>query len=106
MNFWWFRKGVALFGRCFSKLKNWGIAMMKSGRGAIAIFVLLVGLAGVSSRVQAQATGTSLNGTVTDTSGGIVAGASLKLIDTRTNNSYSAQTTSTGGYRFVDVAPG
>jgi len=81
--------------------------MMKLGRSAIAVFALLVGFLAVLGQVQAQATGTaSLNGTITDTSGGIIAGASLKLVDTRTNNSYTAQTNSTGGYRFVDVAPG
>jgi Carboxypeptidase regulatory-like domain/TonB dependent receptor len=80
--------------------------MMKFGRGAIAIFALLVGMLLGSGRSEAQTGTASLNGTVTDTSGATVAGASLTLVDTRTNTSHSAQSGKDGGYRFVDIAPG
>src|ERR1700677_546751 len=80
--------------------------MMKFGRGTIAIFALLVGMLLGSGRSEAQTGTASLNGTVTDTSGATVAGASLTLVDTRTNTSHSAQSGKDGAYRFADVAPG
>jgi len=84
--------------------------MTKLGRCAAAILTMLVlGLVFMSSPLGAQqgAVGTaSLNGTVTDPSGATIAGAALKLVDTRTNNTYTAQSGKDGGYRFVDIPPG
>lgn len=79
--------------------------MIKLRGSAIAIFALLLGLFFISGRTQAQGSA-SLNGTITDQSGGSVAGASLKLVDTRTGTTYTAQTGKDGGYKFVDVPPG
>ena len=70
---------------------------------AIALTILL----GMPRAVAAQGTASaSMNGTITDTSGATVPGATIKLTDTRTNTSYTAQTASDGGYRFVDLPPG
>jgi Carboxypeptidase regulatory-like domain/TonB dependent receptor len=81
--------------------------MMKLGRVAVGVFALLVGLVSASSRVQSQGIGSaSLNGTVTDSSGAVVTGAGLTLVDTRTNTTYTAQSGKDGGYRIVDIPPG
>ena len=77
---------------------------MRLGR---SVGVLLVVLAFLTVPFVAHAQGlASLNGTVTDASGGIVPGAAVKLTNTRTNATFTAQTASDGGYKFVDVPPG
>jgi hypothetical protein len=48
----------------------------------------------------------SVTGTVTDTTGATVPGASVTLLDTRTNTSYFAKTASDGSYRIENVPPG
>jgi Carboxypeptidase regulatory-like domain/TonB dependent receptor-like, beta-barrel len=48
----------------------------------------------------------SLTGTITDTAGASVPGATIKLQDTRTGNIYTATTGSDGNYRLVDLPPG
>jgi Carboxypeptidase regulatory-like domain/TonB dependent receptor len=47
-----------------------------------------------------------LAGTVTDNSGGAVADATVKLVNTRTGNHYEMKTNATGYYRLVQLAPG
>ncbi|HTZ76110.1 MAG TPA: TonB-dependent receptor [Candidatus Aquilonibacter sp.] len=53
-----------------------------------------------------QAASASLNGTVTDASGATIPNATVKLQNTQTGTTYSAQTASDGGYRFSDLPPG
>ena len=77
----------------------------KLGRSVIVIFALLVVLFFISGRTQAQSTA-SLTGTVTDTTGAAVAGADVKLTDTRTATEHDAKTGGDGTYRFVDLPPG
>ena len=48
----------------------------------------------------------SLTGIVTDETGAVVQGASVELLDSRTNKSYKTTTNSVGAYTFVKVAPG
>ncbi len=48
----------------------------------------------------------SLTGIVTDKSGGVVSGASLKLTDTRTDAAYATKSASDGSYKFAKLAPG
>ncbi|MGA3293286.1 MAG: TonB-dependent receptor [Candidatus Acidiferrales bacterium] len=79
--------------------------MIKLGRSAIAIFALLVGLFFISGRIQAQGMA-SLTGTISDTAGAAVPGASVKLQDTRTGTNYFAKTAGDGSYRLVDLPPG
>ncbi len=77
---------------------------MKLGRSVRAVLVLLVFL---TTPFIAKAQGlASLNGTVTDSTGGTVAGATIKLTDTRTNATFTTQASIDGGYRFVDLPPG
>ncbi|MGA7906640.1 MAG: carboxypeptidase-like regulatory domain-containing protein [Candidatus Sulfotelmatobacter sp.] len=68
----------------------------------VAVFTLV--LAG-PTRLTAQEVA-SLTGVVTDTSGAVVSGASVKLVDTKTNTKYETTTNSVGGYTFLKLLPG
>ena len=71
------------------------------------VAVLLALLATCSSVVSAQGTGTaSITGTVTDQSGSVLPGASVKVTDTRTNTDYFAKTSGDGTFRITDLPPG
>ncbi len=48
----------------------------------------------------------SLTGVVTDSSGAVIRGASVVLVDTATNSTYEATTSSTGAYTIPSVRPG
>jgi Carboxypeptidase regulatory-like domain/TonB dependent receptor len=48
----------------------------------------------------------SVTGLVTDTSGAVVPGADIKVVDTKTNTTYLGKTGSDGTYRIVDIPPG
>ena len=54
----------------------------------------------------AQSTGGRIRGTVTDPSGGAVAGATVTLINESTNTKREAQTSATGEYLFLEVPVG
>src|SRR5215831_10896353 len=54
----------------------------------------------------AQAVFGSLVGNVTDSSGGTIAGAAVKIILTQTNESRAAMTNSVGDYTFSTLTPG
>src|SRR5271157_2230107 len=54
----------------------------------------------------AQSTGGRFRGTVTDESGGTVAGAKVTLINEGTNVSREVQTSGTGAYLFLEVPVG
>jgi len=76
-------------------------------RSLKSVLLVLVALLMIPAVARGQATGlASLNGTVTDTTGATVPAAAIKLLNTRTGSSYSAETGADGGYRFVDVPPG
>jgi hypothetical protein len=58
-------------------------------------------------RLLSQMAGTGqIDGTVTDKSGGAIAGALVTLVDSQTNVSREATTNDTGRYIFASVAPG
>jgi hypothetical protein len=65
--------------------------------------VMSFSMAPKSARAQAVA---SITGTVTDNSGAVLPGASVKLTDTRTNTSYFGKTAGDGSYRITNVPPG
>jgi hypothetical protein len=48
----------------------------------------------------------SVTGVVTDTSGAVIAGADITLVNTATNTSYHATTNSLGSYTISNVSPG
>ena len=58
------------------------------------------------SNAAAQSTGGRIRGTVTDSSGGAVAGAKVTLINEATNTPREVETSSTGEYLFLEVPVG
>ncbi len=71
---------------------------------ALIAFALLVIFAIVPA-VSAQEVA-SLTGVVTDTTGAVVPGVNLTLVNTRTNTTFQATTNATGGYAFAKLQPG
>ena len=55
--------------------------------------------------VQAQSSYGAITGTVTDTSGAVVAGAEVTLVNLGTNEAKTAQSGTSGEYRFVNLVP-
>jgi Carboxypeptidase regulatory-like domain len=70
--------------------------------GALLVLVLFA----CTSALRAQTATGQVNGTVTDTSGAIIADATVKLTNTGTGVSKQTSTNSAGYYVFVDVLPG
>src|SRR5579863_8621955 len=70
----------------------------------LAVLALAV-LGLVPSFARAQSTST-LTGIVTDQSGALVPGASIKVIDTRTGTPYFGKTAGDGSYRIDSLPPG
>jgi hypothetical protein len=60
----------------------------------------------VSSNVVAQVERASLVGTVTDSSGAVIPGVSVKVISDGTNASVNLETDAAGEYRAVNLTPG
>src|ERR1700686_5205926 len=58
-----------------------------------------------SSSAQNASTG-ALTGTVTDPSGGVIAGATITLVNNATGQSQTTTTSSNGTYRFSLLSPG
>lgn len=77
--------------------------MTKNFRGIVAGFALVLGLLATPLFTSAQDVA-SLTGIVTDKSGGVVSGASLKLTDTRTDAAYATKSASDGSYKFAKLA--
>jgi hypothetical protein len=74
-------------------------------RTKVASFLILI----VSLLTPAFLTGqevASLTGIVTDTTGAVVPGASVKLVDTRTNAAVATKTDAVGGYVLSRLLPG
>ncbi|HEY3454974.1 MAG TPA: TonB-dependent receptor [Bryobacteraceae bacterium] len=65
----------------------------------LAIFALCMGIASAQYRA-------SLQGTVTDATGGIIPGAKVTLTSTETNVTRTTTTSDTGVYAFSNLAPG
>ena len=70
---------------------------------ALALFGLLLGLTIFAS---AQGTTSRVTGTVTDTSGAAIAGATVTLTNEGTNTSLTTQSSDIGVYTFDLVQPG
>src|SRR5437764_11362695 len=76
---------------------------------AVAAFIAAIGLTlpGLSPNAFAQETTAGLQGTVRDSSGGAIAGATLELTGTSLiGGARRLQTDSAGSYRFASLAPG
>ena len=73
----------------------------------LALVLLLVVCVGSALPAWAQSTSTgTVAGLVTDSSGAVVAGATVTLTDSSTNAARTATTNATGRYIYVDVNPG
>ena len=68
---------------------------------AICVLILLTG-----SVMRAQSVHGTLAGTVADSTGAVIAGAKVDVVNTGTASTYTATTTSAGIFRFEDVALG
>jgi Carboxypeptidase regulatory-like domain len=79
-------------------------AIVASVMNSVVALVLLTMLCAVP-QISAQNVA-SLNGVVTDKSGAVVPEVSVRLLDTKTNESYLTKTNELGGYTFPRVAPG
>jgi Carboxypeptidase regulatory-like domain/TonB dependent receptor len=77
---------------------------MRSGK--LAAVLLLVTLLGPASLLFGQTATGEVNGTVTDKTGGLVAGASVKLINQATRIEDRTATNSSGYFIFINVKPG
>jgi hypothetical protein len=87
---------LAGLSHCFSRRSG-------SKTGALALLVLAQLIAAAIAWGQAT---TSLRGTVTDSSGGYVAGASVTLTNPESKISRTAATGDDGGYQFLFLPPG
>src|ERR1700675_2641823 len=71
--------------------------------GSLAALLLVLGLAGTSAHAQSTAT---LDGTVTDASGAVVAGARVVVKNQATGVESSSQTDNAGAYLFSSLPIG
>jgi hypothetical protein len=76
-------------------------------KAGCSIFLGFVVAAAIFSPAQlkAQAFFGSIVGTVTDTSGGVIPGATVTLTNTGTNEKHTVKADAVGNYQFVDLVP-
>lgn len=67
------------------------------------LFAILFGLIGVSTYAQFKA---SIQGTILDTGGGVVVGATVTVVEVETGLTRETQTTAEGYYRVGELPPG
>ena len=77
---------------------------MKLSKVAVHVALLMVGMLTLAGLAQAQYRG-SLRGTVTDSQGAVITGATVTLVDTDTNNSQTSTSDANGIYNFSGLAP-
>ena len=73
---------------------------------ALAILAAVLVLTFISSTMLGQAVNATLLGTITDSTGAVVAGAKVKVTEMRTGLERTSSTNSSGNYDFVDLPPG
>src|ERR1700691_1071870 len=78
---------------------------MRRSSLAVHVALLIVSMVALTTMVQAQF-GSSLEGTVTDKTGAVVAGATVTITDQATGISHSTVTGAAGCYRITDAPPG
>src|SRR3984957_1681180 len=79
----------------------------KASRRAIWCLAGLVGLMGLSTAtVRAQQSSGSVEGTITDNTGALVANATVTLTDVDTGDVRTAASNGSGEYQFIDLVPG
>src|SRR5947209_7240020 len=89
----------------FSRSKCWGCGSMKGATfSRVAQFAALVFF--VLPSLQGQVERASLAGTVTDTSGAVIPGVTIKVINEGTNTAVNLETDAAGEFRAVNLTPG
>jgi hypothetical protein len=86
-------------------MKNRGCSMKKLVL-AVGVFLAFVLCFFASAPVYAQVTGATLSGTITDASGGVVAGAQVSARNTATGIATDSTTDSAGFYSVPNLIPG
>ncbi len=71
----------------------------------LVCLAILLSLGAISAWSQSTATGT-VSGQVTDASSAVIAGTSVKLLDTTTKQALTTSTNDAGRYIFLNVSPG
>src|SRR5262245_18339742 len=80
--------------------------MLATGRFSRLLFTLLVCLAVQSGLTLAQTVSGRISGTVVDDSGNVVAGATVTLINERTQDARNLTTNESGDFVFTAILPG
>jgi hypothetical protein len=76
------------------------------GRSFILVLAAVLALTSATKlRAQSQETA-SLTGTITDSTGAVVSGASIELANPSTGKTYKAASNSVGSYSIADITPG
>jgi hypothetical protein len=75
------------------------------GRRALAIVLLISGMIGAVAFAQGSSS-SEVNGTVRDTAGAVIAGATIRLIDSATNAETTTTSSNEGAFIFANVRPG
>src|SRR5690349_19641304 len=83
----------------FEKIRKSGVLLLTAS-------CLLVGMWVENTSLLAQEKFGSLNGTVTDASGGVLPGVTVSVTNKTTNRSRTITTGSDGTYTFNDLEPG
>src|ERR1700676_2665972 len=82
-----------------------GVVLSKKIATGVAVLVTLLFSLMIGSIAQAQVTGATLTGTVTDPSGSVVVGSRVSARDTATGVTKEATTDSAGVYTIPNLAP-
>lgn len=80
--------------------------LYRLSRGVFSVALLAIAVLAAPVVSQAQTFRGGINGTVTDQSGAVVAGAQVEALDTATSVSHKAVSTSAGEYSFQDLPLG
>ena len=80
--------------------------MTISSNFALRILQLALLMVAVTGVAFAQSASSEVNGTVKDSAGAVVSGATLKLIDTATNSEVTSTSGGEGAFVFANVRPG
>ena len=76
------------------------------GKSSPILIALAICLLSISPAARAQLSSASVNGTVRDSTGAVIQGANITLLQTSTGTARTTESNSDGNYTFVDVAPG
>ena len=80
--------------------------MLKTHQWKLGVALVVLMLAGTVHPLEAQLTRGFISGTVTDTTGAIMAGLQVRITNKATNISRQTVTNDVGFYRFVAIEPG